>query len=375
MVQPAAVGMDTTVSARIDSIVNAAMAEGVAPGIAIAVGRHGRLVHLNGYGRIDLPADAPAVTPSTIWDMASLTKVLATTTALMILVDEDRIDLDAPISRYLPEFSGDDMKASVTVRHLLRHDGGLPAFGPLWRTLRGRMAVLDFIAGQPLEYGPGTRTVYSDYGAILLGFIVERVSGLPLDVFVRTRIAEPLGLQETGFNPLEWSNAGGTIKDHIAATEVDTLFRMTHVHGRVHDENAYAMGGVAGHAGLFSSARDAAILAQMLIAGGVHEGTRIIQEATLREFTRRQSDASSRALGWDTPSGNSSAGDWFSARSFGHTGFTGTSLWIDPERDVFLIVLTNRVNPTRDNQEHIPLRRALADAVQQSIRDMPVVPR
>ena len=370
--RPQDAGMDAALGSRIDSIVAAALAEAVAPGVAVAVGRHGRLVHSRGYGRIDVPAQAPAVTASTIWDMASLTKVLATTTAIMILVDEGRIDIDAPVSRYLPEWTGDALKARVTVRHLLRHDGGLPAFGPLWRILRGRDAVLAFIAAEPLEYEPGSRTVYSDYGAILLGFMVERVSGMSLDAFFRARVAMPLGLQETGFNPLQWDEAGESVQDRIAPTEVDTLFRMTHVRGRVHDENAYALGGVAGHAGLFASARDVAVLGQMLLDGGVYGGTRIVQEQTVRAFTRRQSEASSRALGWDTPSGNSSAGDWFSARSFGHTGYTGTSLWIDPERDVFLVVLTNRVNPTRDNQRHVALRRVLADVVQQSVQDVEV---
>jgi CubicO group peptidase (beta-lactamase class C family) len=162
------------------------------------------------------------------------------------------------------------------------------------------------------------------------------------------------------------------LRARIAPTEIDTTFRMAHVHGRVHDENAFALGGVAGHAGLFSSARDLAVFAQMLLGGGSYGGQRLIDEKVVREFTRRQSDLSSRALGWDTPSERSSAGDWFTAASFGHTGFTGTSIWMDPERDVFVVLLTNRVDPTRDNQRHIALRRDLADAVQKAITDMPV---
>jgi CubicO group peptidase (beta-lactamase class C family) len=227
----------------------------------------------------------------------------------------------------------------------------------------------------PLDYTPGTRSVYSDYGAILLGLIVERVSGQMLDRFFEERIAAPLGLHETGFNPLAWSTGARSVANRIAPTEIDTTFRQTHVHGRVHDENAYAMGGVAGHAGLFSSVRDLATFAQLLLNGGVLGEHRLIQEETVREFTRRQSPSSSRALGWDTPSGMSSAGEYFSEKSFGHTGFTGTSVWIDPERDLFVVLLTNRVNPTRANQRHIELRRNLADLVQLAIRDQPVRPR
>jgi CubicO group peptidase (beta-lactamase class C family) len=161
----------------------------------------------------------------------------------------------------------------------------------------------------------------------------------------------------------------------IAPTEVDTLFRRQHMHGRVHDENAFAIGGVSGHAGLFSSARDLARFAQMMLNGGVLDGKRILSAQTIAMFTRRQGEASSRALGWDTPARNSSAGDYFTPSAFGHTGFTGTSMWMDPERDVFIVLLTNRVNPTRENQKHVPLRRAISDAVNLSITDRPAVKR
>jgi beta-glucosidase-like glycosyl hydrolase/CubicO group peptidase (beta-lactamase class C family) len=376
LARPQDVGMDPVLGPRIDSIIAAALDDGVSPGAAVAIGRHGRIVHLRGYGRTDSAPAAPVVTDSTVWDMASLTKVVATTTAIMMLVDDGRLDLDAPVVKYLPEWTGDETKRGVTVRHLLLHDGGLPAYGPLWRDTRGREAYLERIAVAPLEYTPGSKTVYSDYGAILLGLIVERVSGLPLDVFFDQRIAAPLGLAETGFQPRDWHDAAGhDIQDRVAPTEVDTVFRMTHVHGDVHDENAFALGGVAGHAGLFSSARDMATFARMLLGRGALGSTRLVREATLRDFTRRQAASSSRALGWDTPSEASSAGDWFSAASFGHTGFTGTSIWVDPERDVFLVLLTNRVNPTRANQRITKLRRDLADAVQSGIRDLPITRR
>jgi beta-N-acetylhexosaminidase len=366
-------GMDSHLPATIDSIVATALADGAAPGAAVAVGRHGRIVHLAGYGRVDVAPDSPPVTDSTIYDLASLTKVVGTTTAIMILVDEKRLDLDSRVGEILPEWTGDRVKSAVTVRNLLLHDSGLPAFAPLWTEYRGPEAFLKRIAATPLEYAPGSKTVYSDFGAILLGFIVERRSGQPLDTFLEERVFGPLGLHETGFNPLRWSDVA--VAGRIAPTEMDTVFRMRQVRGRVHDENAFAMGGVAGHAGLFSSARDLAIVAQMLLDRGEAQGHRIVADATVRAFTHRASPASTRALGWDTPGENSSAGDWFSGASFGHTGFTGTSIWMDPEHDVFLVLLTNRVDPTRENQRHVRLRRDLADAVQQAIRDQPVARR
>jgi len=373
IVAAAEAGMAASLNDRVDSLIEASIADGAAPGAAVVIGRHGRVVHSSGYGRLDLRSDSPGVTDSTIYDLASLTKVVATTTAVMILVDEGRIHLDAPIRRYLPEWSGEGERAKITVRNLLLHDSGLPAFAPLWRNARGQGAFLARIAATPLAAPPGERTVYSDFGAILLGLIVERVSGQTLDSFVEERVFGPLGMRETGFRPLEWRDQDGrSVADRIAPTEIDTVFRMTHVHGVVHDENAFALGGVAGHAGLFSSARDLGKFAAMLLAGGRRGDTRVVETSTIETFTQRQSDASSRALGWDTPSGQSSAGNWFSARSFGHTGFTGTSMWMDPERDVFVVLLTNRVNPSRANQRHLRLRRELADLVQQSITDQRV---
>ncbi|MGH7501061.1 MAG: glycoside hydrolase family 3 N-terminal domain-containing protein [Longimicrobiales bacterium] len=377
--RPEDAGMAASLATSIDSIVRAAMADSVAPGVVVAVGRHGRLVHVQSEGRTDWAMSAPPVTDSTLWDMASLTKVIATTTLAMMLVDEGRLSLDVPVSRDLPEWVDSAGRSGVTIGHLLRHDSGLPAYGPLWRKARGRDAYLERIVTVPLEYEPGTRSLYSDYGVILLGLVIERITGQSLDRLAEDRIFAPLGMRDTRFNPL-LPGAGGrrlpaVTPERIAPTEYDTVFRMRHVHGRVHDENAFALGGVAGHAGLFSSARDLATFAQMLLDGGTYDGRRFLREETVTAFTTRQSPESSRALGWDTPSGRSSAGDWFSERSFGHTGFTGTSLWIDPVRDAYVILLTNRVNPTRENQRHTALRRDIADAVIQAIRDQPVAPR
>ena len=380
--EPAAVNMAPDLNRRLDSIVDAAMAQGAAPGVALAVGRYGRLVHLKAYGHIDNTADSPPVTDSTMFDMASLTKVVATTTAAMMLEDEHRLNLDLPVSVYIPELN-DSAKSKITVRQILTHSGGFEAFATLWRTFKGRTEYLQQINARPLAYNPGDTTIYSDWDFILMGMIVERLTGMPLDQFTATRIWQPLGMHDTGFNPLGAVPLDSTCTaafkpDHpllnrIAVTEMDTAYRHIKIHGIVHDENACALGGVAGHAGLFSSARDAAVFSQMLLNGGQYNGVRLIQPTTVARWTARQSNKSSRALGWDTPSDNSSAGHFFSPRSFGHTGFTGTSIWIDPERGVFVVLLTNRVNPTRANLRHEALRRDVADAVQNAILDAPAV--
>lgn len=369
LASPAAVGMEPAVLARVDSIITSALADRAAPGAAVAIGRHGKLIKLQGYGRLDYRPGFAAVTESSIYDLASLTKVVGTTTAAMLLVDEGRLDLDAPLARYLPEWQHHLDKQQIKIRNLLQHNAGFVPFAPLYRTYAGRQPYFEAIALLPLEYPTGEKTVYSDFSVILLGLAIERVTGVPLDAFLHTRVFEPLGMSDTGYNPAEQLHA------RVAPTEVDTVFRKQHVHGVVHDENAFALGGVAGHAGLFSSARDLAKFAQMLLNGGEYAGRRFIKAHTIAQFTQRQSEGSSRALGWDTPSANSSAGDYFSSTSFGHTGFTGTSIWLDPEKDLFVILLTNRVNPTRDNQKVGPLRRALADAVQLAVTDTPTPKR
>jgi beta-N-acetylhexosaminidase len=384
-VDPATVGMDSRAVAVLDSLILGALADGASPGAALAVGRHGKLVRLRGYGRLDWGPDAPPATPSSIWDLASLTKVSATTTAAMILAESGRLDLDAPVVAYLPWWSaGDPRKGSVTVRQLLLHRAGLPPFRHFYAQIQGKEAFKEAMGALPLEYAPGDSTVYSDIGLMTVAFIVEEITGTGLDVFLRDRVWGPLGMQDTGFRPEP------ALLTRIAPTEVDTIYRFTHVHGAVHDENAYAMGGVAGHAGLFSSARDLAVLAQALLDGGsvaacagAQESgipcsvarpspVRIAAPTSVELFTRRHDPSSSRALGWDTPAPGASAGDYLSPRAFGHTGFTGTSIWVDPELDLFVVLLTSRTNPTRANTRYIPLRRAVHDAAARAITDDPV---
>ncbi len=384
----AEVGMDPGALDRLDLLVLSAIADRATPGAVVAVGRHGRLVRLRGYGKLDWDPESNRATAGSLYDLASLTKVVGTTSAAMKLVDDGALDLDDRVVEHLPWWGeGDRRKGSVTVRQLLLHRAGLPPFRRFFLEMEGRQAYESAIGALPLDYDPGTRTVYSDIGLMTVAFLVEEISGRPLDAFLEDRLWEPLGMRDTGFRPSPARLAA------TAPTEVESGFRDTHVRGVVHDENAHAIGGVAGHAGLFSTAWDLSAFAQMMLGGGVARACepavasgaicprpravdeRIFSEAIFETFTRRFDDSASRALGWDTPSGRSSAGTYFTERAFGHTGFTGTSIWIDPELDVFVVLLTNRVNPTRENQKHVPLRRSVHDLVAQAIRDRPVAPR
>jgi CubicO group peptidase (beta-lactamase class C family) len=362
---PREVGLRATLPAQLDSIARAALAGGTAPAIALAVGRHGRLVHMASYGRIDHPEDAPAVTDSTLFDLASLTKVVSTAAVAMRLEQDSLLDLDRTAASYLPELN-DSAKAGITVRMLLTHTGGLEAGAPLHRQHRGREQYLQQINQRPLRYTPGTRMIYSDWDLVLAQLVMERITGKTLDVLADELVFRPLGMRDTRYVP------AAALRPRIAATEV-AADRGGLIWGEVHDPNAWALGGVAGHAGLFSSVRDMAAFAQMLLNHGEYNGVRVLRPATIARWTAPQGRGSSRTLGWDTPSGTSSAGRYFGPRSFGHTGYTGTSLWIDPERGVFVVLLTTRVNPTAENQKHVALRRAVADAVQQAITDAPLV--
>ena len=304
----------------------------------------------------------------------------------MMLAGEGAVDLDAPVVRYLPEFAlGDGRKAAVTIRDLLLHRGGLPPFIRYFEDLTGLEPIRQAAFSTPLEAAPGEETIYSDIGFMTLGWVVEAAGGRPLDAFLDDRLFDRLGMADTGFNPDPAERA------RTAPTEVDAAYRGRHVVGEVHDENAWAMGGVSGHAGLFSTASDLAVFVGLLAGGGMLETCafeagsglpcgarsvdvrrRILAEEAVGSFTVRASPASSRALGWDTPSAGSAAGDFFSARSFGHTGFTGTSIWVDPENELFVVLLTNRVNPTRENARIFEFRPRVHDLVIAAISDREV---
>ena len=347
----------------IDRVVREGIRAGGFPGAAVIIGRQGAAVWRKGFGTLGWNTDSPGVsTDRTIYDLASLTKVVATTTAAMILFDEGKLSLDAKVADFIPGFVG-KWKDEVTIRHLLTHRSGLPAGRDLWRIAQSPEAARQAVIETPLAFRPGLYFEYSDLGADMLGMVVEVAAGMPLDVFVRQRVFEPLGMSDTFFLPPD------SVHDRVAPTEVSPP-RGYPLQGQVHDENAYALGGVAGHAGLFGTADDLAVFAQMMLDGGIYRGTRIISDSTVRLFTQRA--AGSRALGWEMAEGRHGAGAYLSPSAYGHVGFTGTSLWIDPQRNMFVILLTNRVHAARARRPSTVIadvRSDLADAAALAVTD------
>ena len=352
---PVANAAPAALSDRVTAVLNRAITDSAFPGaIAIVGNREGVLLE-RAVGRLDW-ADSTAPDVHTLWDMASLTKVVALTSVLMKLVEDGRLNLNAPVQRYIPEFKG-QWKRRVTVRHLLTHSSGLPSWRPLYKEAATPADALALAIATPLDTLPGVRMVYSDLGAIILGEIAHRVTKRSLDRYASEKIFGPLGMSETFYQP------DTSFRSRTAPTEIDP-WRQRHLRGEVHDENAYALGGVSGHAGLFSSAHDLARLARAYLNGGTLDGHRVWSKGTIEQFTRVQDPVlSHRALGWETANGANSGGRFMSPGAFGHTGFTGTSMWIDPENDVFVVLLSNRVNPTRENRRITAVRTALADSV------------
>jgi CubicO group peptidase (beta-lactamase class C family) len=343
----------------LQTILNRGVADSAFPGAIAVIGTHaGPLVTVSA-GHLDW-APSPVPTTETLWDIASLTKVVGMTSAMMQLVESGKVDLDAPVQRYLPEWTGPG-KERVTVRDLITHRSGLPAFKQYFKLNLSPDSTLRLFFATPLDTTPGARMVYSDIGAILLGKIVERVSGESLDAYLARHVFGPLGMRDTRYRP------DSSLLSRIAPTEKDP-WRGRHIRGEVHDENAAALGGVSAHAGLFSSAHDLQRLARVYLNGGALDGARLARSATVRQFTTVQDSIfSSRALGWDTPSENSSAGHFITRPAFGHTGFTGTSFWVAPQHDLYVILLTNRVNPTREHSRIGPVRVAVADAAMRAL--------
>jgi beta-N-acetylhexosaminidase len=348
-------------------VVEKAIKDKATPGATLAVGFRGK-VAIHAFGKLSYDAKSPAVKPTTMYDIASLTKVVATTTLVAKLAEGDfavPLDLDAKIERYLPEWASGpqpEWRHRVTVRHLLTHTSGLPPFKEYWRTSKSKQDTLTKIFAEPLEYEPGTKEVYSDLGIILMAEIIERLTGRKLDDLANSFIFSPLGMKDSMYKPPKklWLT--------IAPTEIDNNYRHRLIQGEVHDENAFAIGGVSGHAGVFSTAPDLAAFCQMLLNGGVYGHQRILRRATVAQFTTpQQLSGGTRTLGWAVPTPGGLSGNYFSAHSYGHTGFTGTSIWIDPDRQLFVVFLTNRVHPTRENQKIQQVRRDLHDAVMQAL--------
>jgi CubicO group peptidase (beta-lactamase class C family) len=360
---PRAVGMSSERLTKIDHVIERGISAGGYPGAAVVVGRRGAAVWQKGFGKLSWERSSSQVVPAkTIYDLASLTKVVGTTTAIMVLYDEGKIHLDDPVSVYVPQFSGGE-KDRVTVRMLLEHRSGLPAGRDLWRSAHSPEEARAEVISTPLGCEPGRCYEYSDLGADMLGFIVEAASGERLDHFLDERVFQPLGMNDTFFRPAD------SLKTRIAPTEVAPP-RGYPLQGEVHDENAYALGGVAGHAGLFSTAADLAVFAQMMLNGGEYSGTRIVADSTVALFTKRA--AGTRALGWDTCAGAGGCGQYLGEDAYGHTGFTGTSLWLDPDRDMFVVLLTNRVHEARARRPAkviADVRADLADAAALAVTD------
>ena len=336
-----------------------AIAERAFPAAVIEVGTAGQILWRQAFGTLTFDIDAAPASDDTIFDLASLTKVIATTPIVMQQVERGVLALEDPVSGHIAEWRSDD-RADVTLRDLLAHCSGLPVWRPFFRELKGRHAYEAAIAAEPLDYAPRTQSVYSDLDFILLGFIVD--GRVPLAERFALMLSQMEITEEIQFAPPSLWRA------RIAPTEQDP-WRGRLLVGEVHDENAAALGGIAGHAGLFGTAAAVGSYARHLLQ--VLDGRAgVFRRATLEEFVTKRADipGSSRALGWDTMLPTSSCGTLMSARAFGHTGFTGTSLWIDPEKDVYVALLTNRVHPTRANDAIKHVRPAVHDAVVGELR-------
>ena len=338
------------------SILETAISARAFPACSLAVTFRGELVAHKALGRFTYDPASPAVTTASLFDLASLTKVVATTTMAMILYERGLLDLEAPVTAIVPEFANHDgRRREVTLRMLLAHSSGLPAYEKLFLRAGTRKDLLQAAFTTPLAAAPGARAEYSDIGFIILGVALERLADESLDAFCQREIFGPLGMANTTFNPAR------ALKDSIPPTADDRTFRQRIIQGEVQDENASVLGGIAPHAGLFSTAENLALFAHAML----NSGHPILRPATVELFSRRESapEGTSRALGWDTPSALSQSGKYFSPRSFGHLGYTGTSLWIDAERQLSITLLTNRTWPDCQNEAIKQVRPAFCDVV------------
>jgi beta-N-acetylhexosaminidase len=359
---PVVVGFDPTKIRRVDSVVYDGIRDSAFSAAQLAVVKDGELIWDRAYGKYSYDAASREINGDALFDLASVTKVIATTSAIMKLYDQGLLRLDDPVSKYLPAFK-DGLKATMTIRHLLLHRGGFPPFRKFWEFCPTSAAMMDSVFATPLIAAPGDTTIYSDLGFMTLGKIVEKVAGRTLAEFTQREFFEPLGMRNTAYLP------DPELRRRAVATEYDSLWRKRLVQGTVHDENAEFMGGISGHAGLFSTAEDLAVFVQMLLNGGTYGGKRYLRESTIATFVATGQEGGERWLGWDkkSPKG-SSAGSLFSASSYGHTGFTGTSVWVDPDRHLGVIFLTNRVHPTRANTKLFKIRPVLHDMIVGSLR-------
>lgn len=345
------------------TVLEDAIAARAFPGCSFGVVAGGGIAVQDALGHFTYEDGASAVAPETVFDVASLTKVVATTAMAMLLVQRGKLDIDDPVGEWLPGFvvgrAAGDRARDVRLRHLLAHNSGLPGYVEFFREHSGPLGLLRACLELPLQAQPGTRAEYSDPGFILLGKALEVCTGERLDVWTRREILAPLQLAATGFCPAP------DVRGAIPPTEEDKTWRHRRIQGEVQDENAWVLGGAAGHAGLFSNVPDLLrFSAEILRANSSGSGTTLFSAETLTTFAQRQPPSgSSRALGWDTPSENSSSGSHFSANSIGHLGYSGCSLWIDLEAQIAVVLLTNRTWPDRSSQLIRQVRPAFHDAI------------
>ncbi len=351
-------------------VLEEAIAARAFPGCAFGVLAGGRIVDHGALGRFIYEADSPAVVPDTVFDVASITKVAATTAAAMLLYQRGLLDPDTLVADLLPGFivgRGHDADARrVTLRHLLAHNSGLPGVVEFFRTLSTPARLFRACLELPLEAVPGTHAEYSDPGFILLGKALEVVAGEYLPQFVNREVFDPLGMSSTGFCPRL------SARHAIAPTEIDNNLRFRTIQGEVQDENACILQGAAGHAGLFSNVSDLLRLSAEILDASGHPSSphapRLFDRATIEHFAQRQEpEGSTRALGWDTPGDNSSSGRHFSPHSIGHLGFSGCSLWIDLDAGIAVVLLSNRTWPDRANQAIRQIRPAFHDAIREAL--------
>ncbi len=348
----------------VDTIICKAVRDSAFPGAVLLVAKDGMIIHHKAYGHLEYGVNAEKVDTNTIFDLASLTKVIATTNACMRLIDERKLRLKDRVVKYLPDF-GKNGKSKITIQNLLVHNSGLPAWKPFYRNCHDPKCLLDSIFALPLVAATGDSTIYSDFGFIVLGKIIEKVCATTLDRYVDSVFFRPLGMRTTMYNP------PANLIPRIAPTEIDTLREKTGkaLRGRVHDENAAILGGVSGHAGVFSTASDLAVILEMIRNGGEYGGERFIRKATVEQFIHRQSQKSTRALGWDTKKPQRSwAGELLSNKAFIHTGFTGASVVVDPRCGVIIVLLTNRVFPSRENEKIAEVRPRVHDGILRALK-------
>ncbi|HEX2611397.1 MAG TPA: serine hydrolase domain-containing protein, partial [Gemmatimonadales bacterium] len=350
----------------VDATIRDGISRGIYPAAVVVIGRSDSILYARGYGHFTWNPASPVPTPdSTLWDIASISKVLGTASAVMRLVDAGRVDLDAPVSRYLPRFAG-GARNMITVRMLLDHTSGLRSYAPLFKRARTRAGAIDQLYLETPVREPGAEPVYSDLNALFLGLLVEQVAKVPLDRFVTQEVFAPLDLQQTTYHP-----AAG-IRRRVVPSAV---WRGQPVAGQVNDPNAAVFGGVAGNAGIFTTGMDLAHYAQAWLREGSGPNGQWVSPATLKRFLTRGDKAGPRLLGWDTPELNlpepSVFGTLISDAAYGHTGFTGTELWIDPSRDLFMVFLTNRTFDPRVGDSMHRLRTVRAQLSDAAVRLVP----